>query len=95
MCQKRGSLGSGKDVNYCSCIIYLHEDYRRSQLKLCYCYKLIEMILIKGEHSAIISTFIKLPFVIKIFVLFIFSGRFTQVLLFAISFERVQINQIL
>ena len=47
MCQKRGTLGSGKHVNYCSCIIYLHKEYRRSQLKLCYCYKLIYMILIK------------------------------------------------
>ena len=28
---------------------------------------------IKGEHSAILSTFIKLPFVIKIFVLSIFE----------------------
>ena len=28
----------------------------------------------KGEHSAILSTFIKLPF--KTFVLYIFSGRF-------------------
>ena len=31
------------------------------------------------ENSAIIVTFIKLPFVIKIFVLSILSGRFTQV----------------
>ena len=31
-------------------------------------------------HSAILSTIIKLPFVIKIFVLSILSGRFTQVL---------------
>ena len=35
----------------------------------------------KGEHSAILSTFIKLPFVIKIFVLSNISGRLTQVLL--------------
>ena len=33
-------------------------------------------------HSAILSTFIKLPFVIEIFDLSIFSGRFIQVLLF-------------
>ena len=33
------------------------------------------------EHSAILLTFIKLPFVKKIFVLFFLSGRFTQVLL--------------
>ena len=30
----------------------------------------------KGEHSAILSTFIKLPFVIKIFVLSIFGWPF-------------------
>ena len=37
------------------------------------------------EHSAILSTFIKLPFVIKIFALSIFkivNGHFTQVLLY-------------
>ena len=33
------------------------------------------------EHSAILSIFIKLPCVIKIFVLSIFSGGFTQALL--------------
>ena len=33
------------------------------------------------EHSAILSTFIKLPFVMKAFVLSILSGRLTQVLL--------------
>ena len=37
--------------------------------------------MLQGEHSAILSTFIKLPFIIKIFVLSIFSGSFTQVLL--------------
>ena len=37
------------------------------------------------EHSAILSTFIKLPFFNKIFVLSIFSGGFTQVLLYVIS----------
>ena len=36
----------------------------------------------KGEHSATRSTFSKLPFVIKTFVLSILSGRFTQVLLY-------------
>ena len=36
----------------------------------------------KGEHSAILLTFIKLPFVIEILVLSILSGRFTQVLLY-------------
>ena len=30
----------------------------------------------KGEHSAILSTFIKLPFVIKIFILSIFEWSF-------------------
>ena len=30
----------------------------------------------RGEHSAILSTFIKLPFVIKIFVLSIFEWPF-------------------
>ena len=34
-----------------------------------------------AERSAIVSTFIKLPFVIKIFVLSM-SGRFTQALLY-------------
>ena len=39
--------------------------------------------MLQGEHSAILLTFIKLPFVIKIIVLSIFeSGRFTQVLLY-------------
>ena len=37
---------------------------------------------LQGEHSAILSTSIKLPFVIKIFVLSIYSGRFTKVLLY-------------
>ena len=46
--------------------------------------------MFQGEHSAILLTFIKLPFVIKIFVLFIFEWlfytgcRFTQVLLYYI-----------
>ena len=38
--------------------------------------------MLQGEHSALLSTFIKLLFVIKIFVLSILSGRFTQVLLY-------------
>ena len=33
---------------------------------------------IQGEHSAKLSTFIKLPFVIKIFILSILSDRFAQ-----------------
>ena len=37
--------------------------------------------MLQWEHSATLSTFIKLTFVIKIFVLSNFSGRFTQVLL--------------
>ena len=36
------------------------------------------------EHSAILSTFIKLPFVFKTFVLSIFSGRLRQALLYFI-----------
>ena len=32
--------------------------------------------MLQGEHSAILSTFIKLPFVIKIFVLTIFEWQF-------------------
>ena len=36
--------------------------------------------MLQGEHSAILSMFIRLPFVIKIFVLSILSGRFRQVL---------------
>ena len=39
--------------------------------------------MLQWEHSAILSNFIKLPFVMKIFVMSIFdlSGHFTQVLL--------------
>ena len=32
--------------------------------------------MLQGEHSAILSTFIKLPFVIKLFVLTIFEWKF-------------------
>ena len=32
--------------------------------------------MLQGEHSAILSTFIKLPFIIKIFVLYIFERPF-------------------
>ena len=40
-------------------------------------------VFIQGEHSAIISTFLKLSFVIKIFVLALFlDDRFTHVLLY-------------
>ena len=38
--------------------------------------------MLQGEHSAILLTFIKLSFVIKIFILLILSGHFTQVLLY-------------
>ena len=38
--------------------------------------------MLQGEHSAILSTFIKLPFVIKIFVLSILRGGLRQVLLY-------------
>ena len=34
--------------------------------------------MLQGDHSAILSTFIKLPLVFKIFVLSILSGRFTH-----------------
>ena len=38
--------------------------------------------MLQGEHSAILSTFSKLPFVIKIFVSSILSGCLRQVLLY-------------
>ena len=40
--------------------------------------------MLQGEHSAILLTFIKLPFVIKIIVCLFLSGRFTQVLLYMV-----------
>ena len=39
------------------------------------------------EHSAILLTFIKLPFVIKIFILSILSGCLRQVLLYVLCQE--------
>ena len=36
--------------------------------------------MLPREHSAIFSTFIKLPFVVKTFVLSVLDGRFRQVL---------------
>ena len=36
-------------------------------------YRLMQVISAKGEHSAILSTFIKQPFIIKVFVLSIFE----------------------
>ena len=45
--------------------------------------------MLQGEHSAILSTFIKLQFVIRsLFCLFL-SGRFTQVLLYIVQPGRV------
>ena len=41
--------------------------------------------MLQGEHTAILSTFIKLPFVSKISVLSILEWLFTQVLLYSIS----------
>ena len=38
--------------------------------------------MLQREHSALLLTFIRLPFVINIFVLSFLSGRFTQVLLY-------------
>ena len=44
--------------------------------------------MLQEEHSAILSTFIKLPFVIKTSVLpFFLSGHFTQVLLYIREFR--------
>ena len=42
--------------------------------------------MLQGENSAIRSTFIKLPFFIKIFGLSFLSGRFTQVLLYPFKY---------
>ena len=42
----------------------------------------------QGDHSAMLLTFIKLPFVIKIFVLSILSGCSTQVLLYISMLSR-------
>ena len=39
--------------------------------------------MLQEEHSEILLTFIRLPFVINFFVLSIFSGCFTQVLLYS------------
>ena len=56
--------------------------------------------MLQGEHSAILSTFIKLPFVIKIFVLSIFERPFftgftvtwkINLILFALCFN-VSVN---
>ena len=47
------------------------------------------------EHSAILSTFIKLPFVVKTFVLSIFCGPFRQVLLYASLSKSSSLNKCL
>ena len=47
--------------------------------------------MLQGEHSAILSTFIKLPLVFKIFVLPIFERRFTQGLLYSTAVQYVAI----
>ena len=53
--------------------LFLKTDYRLMQVKsFAECYK----------HSAMLLTFIKLPLVIKIFVLSILSGRLRRVLLY-------------
>ena len=44
--------------------------------------------MLQGEHSAILSTFIKLPFVIKTLFCLFLSGHFTQVLLYVLSSVR-------
>ena len=41
--------------------------------------------MLQGEHSAILATFIKIPFDIKTFVLSILGGHLSQVLLQSIS----------
>ena len=38
--------------------------------------------MLQGEHSAILSTFIELLFVISIFILSILKGRFTLIILY-------------
>ena len=51
--------------------LFFKTDYHLMQVKR----------IAEREHSALLLTFIKLPFVVKTFVLSIFSGRFRQVLL--------------
>ena len=53
-------------------------------------YSLMEVKIIaecSKRHSTILLTFIKLPFVIKVFVMSILSGRFRQVLLYIFYFS--------
>ena len=47
------------------------------------CSKVLQNAL---EHSAILSTFNKLPFVIKTFILYILSGILRHVLLYMLGF---------
>ena len=52
--------------------------------------------MLQGEHSAILSTFIKLQFVIKIFFYLFLSGRLRQVLLYTpilASINKVKSNR--
>ena len=49
--------------------------------------------MLLGEHSAILLTFIKLPFVIKIFVLSILSGQLRQVLLYRVHTGKFVLTQ--
>ena len=51
--------------------------------------------MLQGDHSAILSTFIKLPFVIKIFILSIFEWPFlTQVLLYMCMQRRIKSREL-
>ena len=58
----------------------------QDQLSLNACQKYC--IMLQGEHSAILSTFIKLPFVFKIFILSIFEWPLRQVLLYMYFMSR-------
>ena len=50
--------------------------------------------MLQGKHCAILSPFIKLPAVIKIFVYLLLSGRFTLVLLYiANSMDKITIDE--
>ena len=54
---------------------------------------LIQVTSIAGEHSAILSTFIKLAFVIFFCFVYYLSSHFTQVLLY-LSAKTISIQQI-
>ena len=51
--------------------------------------------MLQGEHYAILSNCIKLPFLIKTFFLSILSGRFKQVLLHFLKVEEADVLLIL